>query len=59
MSDNLPGQIPQDEAVERSIQQYLPVIGHSPNSAAAKAFDCVVDRLELWMESNLSSVEEW
>ncbi len=53
------GQIPQDEAVEQSIQQYLPVVDHSPNSAAAKAFDFVVDRLELWMESNLSSVEEW
>jgi len=53
------GQIPQDEAVERSIQQYLPVVDHNPNSAAAKAFDFVVDRLELWMESNLSTVEEW
>jgi len=53
------GQIPQDEAVERSIQQYLPVVDHSPKSAAAKAFDFVVDRLELWMESNLSPVEEW
>jgi len=53
------GQIPQDEAVERSILQYLPVVDHNPNSAAAKAFDFVVDRLELWMESNLSTVEEW
>ena len=53
------GQIPQDEAVERSIQQYLPVVDHSPKSAAAKAFEFVVDRLELWMESNLSTVEEW
>ena len=53
------GQIPQDEAVERSIQQYLPVVDHNPHSAAAKAFDFVVDRLEMWMESNLSTVEEW
>ncbi len=53
------GQIPQDEAVERSIQQYLPVVDHNPVSAAAKAFDYVVDRLEQWMESNLSAVEEW
>ena len=53
------GQIPQEEAVERSIQHYLPVVDHNPHSAAAKAFDYVVDRLEQWMESNLSTVEEW
>lgn len=53
------GQIPQDVAVERSIQQYLPVVDHNPTSAAAKAFEYITDRLELWMESNLSSVEEW
>lgn len=53
------GQIPQDPAVERSIHQYLPVVDHSPDSPAAKAFDYVVDRLEVWMESNLSEVEEW
>ncbi len=53
------GQIPQDVAVERSIQQYLPVVDHNPTSAAAKAFEYITDRLELWMESNLSEVEEW
>jgi flagellar biosynthesis protein FlhG len=53
------GQIPQEEAVERSIQQYLPVVEHNPHSAAAKAFDFIVDRLEQWMETNLSTVDEW
>jgi len=53
------GQIPQDPAVERSIHHYLPVVDESPGSPAAKAFDSVVDRLERWMESNLTAVEEW
>ena len=53
------GQIPQDPAVERSIQQYLPVVDYSPDAPAARAFEFIVDRLERWMESNLSVVEEW
>ncbi len=56
---HLLGQVPQDVAVEHSIQQYLPVVDHNPTSPAAKAFEHITDRLELWMESNLSAVEEW
>lgn len=56
---HLLGQIPQDVAVEHSIQKYLPVVDHNPTSPAAKAFEHITDRLEHWMESNLSAVEEW
>jgi flagellar biosynthesis protein FlhG len=53
------GQIPQDEAVERSIRQYLPVVDNNPISPAAQAFEAITDSLEVWMESKLSPVEEW
>lgn len=39
------GEIPDDEAVERSIRSYLPVVDHAPDSPAAAALARITDAL--------------
>ena len=52
------GQIPHDEAIERSIQRYLPVVDHAPNSEAAVAFSHIADRVERWLDSDVFCAQE-
>lgn len=39
------GEIPDDEAVERSVRSYLPVVDQAPGSPASAAFARITDRL--------------
>jgi len=44
------GEIPEDEAVERSVRSYLPVVEHAPDSPAAAAFNRLADALMLELQ---------
>ncbi|MER3424879.1 MAG: hypothetical protein C4293_18315, partial [Nitrospiraceae bacterium] len=39
------GEVPEDEAVQRSVRAYLPVVDSAPNSPAAHVFTQIADRL--------------
>jgi flagellar biosynthesis protein FlhG len=48
------GEIPEDEAVERSVRRYLPVVDHAPQSPAAEAFNRLTDALLLELREKSS-----
>lgn len=48
------GEIPEDEAVQRSVRTYLPVVDSAPNSPAAHVFTQIADQLLTLMASAAS-----
>ena len=47
------GHIPQDDNVERSIRQYMPVVEYAPQSPASRAFHQLIERLEEWIQTDV------
>lgn len=47
------GHIPQDDHVERSIRQYLPVVEYAPQCPASRAFEQLVGKLEEWIQTDV------
>ena len=52
------GHIPQDQNVERSIRQYLPVVEYAPQCPASRAFEQLVGKLEEWIQTDVFTESE-